>query len=200
MKTFTAALVFLALCAPAAAHAQATSGALIPPIEPALYPPHDPFLALGYAPNAEPADGTAGFLPLPKYGGWVGVVKWVTLGTSVALGAIGFSLHNQADDLFAELTQRCDADPDNCRSRDPDRSYRDELLESLYQKVLEKDDRARISLMGAHISFGVSVLLFIVDFQKGTQPSDIPYDPEAEKSRLRLTVVPGEVAVRYYLR
>jgi len=127
-------------------------------------------------------------------------VKWFTLGTSVALGAIGFRLHSQADDAFAELEQSCNADPDNCRDRNPDGSYRDQRLESLYGKVLDKDDQARLSLLGAHISFGASVVLFIVDFQKNSRPSDIPYDPEAERSALRLSVAAGEVTLRYYLK
>lgn len=200
MKRLTVALVFLSLCAPAAAHAQAASDTLISPLELPLFPPREPFLKFPLPPASEFADGAAGFLPLPKYGGWVGVVKWLTLGTSVGLGAVGFTLHNQGDDAFAELERGCNADPDNCRDLNPDGSYRDQRLESLYQRVLDKDDQARLSLLGAHISFGVSVVLFIVDFQKGSRPSDIPYDPEAERSALRLSVAAGEVALRYYLR
>jgi len=199
MKRLTATLVFLALCAPAAAHAQAASDALISPVELPLFPTHEPFIEFPPPIDLELADAAAGFPPLPKYGGWVSVVKWLTLGTSVALGALGFRYHNQADDAFAELEQACKDDPDNCRARNPDGSYRDPRFESLYQNVLDKDDQARLSLLGAHISFGASVVLFIADFQKGNRPSDIPYEPEARQSALRLSVAPGELVVRCYI-
>ena len=200
MKRLTAALVFLALCAPAAANAQAASDALISPLELPLFPSHEPFLDLPPPIDLKFTDGAAGFPPLPKYGSWVSIVKWLTLGTSVALGVVGFSVHNQADDAFAQLEQACNADPDNCRDVNPDGSYRDPRLESLYQRVLDKDDQARLSLLGAHISFGASVVLFIADFQKGSRPSDIPYEPAARRSALRLSVTPGELALRYYIR
>jgi hypothetical protein len=139
-------------------------------------------------------------LLLPKYGRWVGITKWVTLAASVGFGALGFSLHNDGDNSFDRLVTLCEADPPNCRALNPDGSYQDPLLESLYQNVVDRDRQARFSLIAAEVNFGVSVLLFIVDFQKSGAPRDIPYDPDNEKAALRLTAKPGELALRYYFK
>jgi hypothetical protein len=165
----------------------------------AFFPSVDPRLELAFTPSSADADAAAA-LPLPSYGRWVGITKWVTLGAAVGLGTLGFTLSNKADDSFTRLEFLCDADPDNCRERNADGSYADPRLESLYQDVVRKDQQARLSLIGAQVSFGASVLLFIVDFQKGKGPGDVPYEPEPEKSALELSAVPGEITVRYYLR
>jgi hypothetical protein len=144
------------------------------------------------------AESSAAPLPLPKYGGWVTVTKWVTLATAVGLGTAGALLHRDANDIFTQLDVLCKSDPDNCRDRNPDGSYADPVLENVYQEVVKKDQRARAAFVGAQVSFGVSVLLFIVDFQKDDGPGNIPYDPDSEKSALRLTAKPGELAIRYY--
>lgn len=145
---------------------------------------------------------TAAGLPLPKYGGWVGITKWATLGVSIGLGAYGFKLNSDANDIFDGLEVLCRENPDNCRSRNPDSSYSDPLLESIYQAALSKDNQARSLLIASQIFFGATVVLFIVDFQKGEGPDNIPYEPEDEEraSSLRITAVPGMIAVQYYIR
>lgn len=145
-----------------------------------------------------PDSSAAAPLPLPKHGGWVGVAKWTTLAASIGLGAAGAVWHRDANDIFTQLDALCKADPDNCRDRNPDGSYADPLLEDMYQTVLEKDGRARTAFVGAQVSFGISVLLFIVDFQQDDGPGNIPYDPDDGQSRLRFTAKPGELAIRYY--
>lgn len=137
-------------------------------------------------------------VPLPKYGGWVSVTKWLTLAGSIGLGAAGAVWHHDANDIFTQLDTLCRADPDNCRDRNSDGSYADPLLEDMYQTVLEKDGRARTAFVGAQVSFGVSALLFIVDFQQDNGPGNIPYDPDEGQSPLRFTARPGELAIRYY--
>lgn len=149
-------------------------------------------------PDSTPA--AAAFPLVPEYGAWVGITKWATLGASAGFGALGFVLHEDANSTFDRLNRRCRRDPDTCRSRNPDGSYTDPLLESLYQQVLTRDRQARWSLIGAEISFGVSVVLFILDFQRKRRPSDIPYDPDEGKSRLRLSATPGQLALRYYFK
>jgi len=138
-------------------------------------------------------------LPLPKYGGWVSVTKWATLAAAVGLGAAGAVWHHDAQDNYEELDALCKAEPDTCRDRNPDGSYRDPALEDLYQTVLKKDGHARTAFVGAQVSFGVSALLFILDFQQDDGPGNIPYDPDGQKSALRFTARPGELAIRYYL-
>jgi hypothetical protein len=192
-------LALVLLCVPAVAPpvvAQPTT-----PAAPALrsHPSSVYFAALD--PDGVEATGSstaAAPLPLPKYGGWVTVTKWVTLATAVGLGTAGALLHRDANDVFTQLDVLCRADPDNCRDRNPDGSYSDPVLEDMYQSVLKKDQQARAAFVGAQVSFGASVLLFIVDFQKDDGPGNIPYDPDSEKGALRLTARPGELAVRYY--
>jgi hypothetical protein len=150
------------------------------------------------ASNAAAAAG----LPLPKYGGWVRITKWATLGVSIGMGAYGFKLNSDADDVFNALEVLCGESPDNCRSRNPDGSYSDPLLESIYQEALNKDNQARTLLIVSQLLFGTSVVLFIVDFQKGKGPDNVPYEPEQEEQArsLSITALPGTIAVRYYIR
>ncbi len=164
-----------------------------------LFAPADSALTAALTSSAT-SDASGGFLPLPRYGKWVTVTKWLTLAAAVGLGTTAAIVHEDAEDSFAELERACLADPDNCRNVTADGAYADPQLESLFQDVVTKDRTARWSLIGAEVSFGASVLLFIVDFQKKSGPGDIPYDPDSEKSRLRLSAVPGEVSLRYYFR
>jgi hypothetical protein len=167
----------------------------------ALAPRFDPTLQATFALATATADRARVGLPLPKYGRWVGITKWLTLAGTVGLGGLGIKLHNDAQDLFDRLDRLCKADADNCRSRNRDGSYTDPLLESTYQDVLSRDRRARAAFIGAELGFGVSVVLFIVDFQKKKKgPGNVPYDPDSQNSALRLTAVPGELALRYYPR
>lgn len=141
----------------------------------------------------------AAFLPLPGYGGWVGVAKWVSLAAATGLGALGFVLHADASDTFDELTRRCNSNPDTCRARNPDGSYADPALEALFQDAVDRDNQARVSLIAGEISFGLSVLLFIVDFQKDPGPNNVPYDPDEDAAKLRLDLQPDELLLRYYI-
>lgn len=165
-----------------------------------LFTPADSALTAALASSASASESNGGFLPLPRYGKWVTVTKWLTLAAAAGLGTMAAIVHEDAEDSFAELERACLADPDNCRNVTADGAYADPQLESLFQDVVTKDRTARWSLIGAEVSFGASVLLFIVDFQKKSGPGDIPYDPDSEKSRLRLSAVPGELALRYYFR
>ena len=170
---------------------QATSrAALAPRYNPVL----DPTL-LSSATSGEPA---AAGLPLPKYGGWVGFTKWVTLAAAIGFGAAGAVVSQDADEIFRRLELLCGADADNCRSRNPDGSYTDPILEQMYQDVAKKDQQARAAFLAAEVSFGISVVLFIVDFQRKGGPENKPYDPDDEQKALQLSAVPGEVVLRYY--
>ncbi|NIU52214.1 MAG: hypothetical protein GWN08_18330 [Gemmatimonadetes bacterium] len=148
-------------------------------------------------------DAKAAALPLPSYGGWVTITKWATLAASVGLGAWGFKLNDDADDIISNLERICQEQPTNCRSRNPDGSYTDPTLESMFQRALDKDDRARTALVASQLFFGASVVLFIVDFQRDEGPDNIPYEPDEEDeqaSALRLSAVPGTISLRYYFR
>ncbi len=146
-----------------------------------------------------PAVGTSSSRILPNYGPWVGVGKWLSLGVGAGLAGLGFALNNEADDAFRELELLCLADRNACRLAN-DGSYADPALEERYRDILGKDRGARASLVGAQLSFAVSLILFVVDFQRGEGPEDVPYEPEDEKSQVRFSVAPGELTVRYYFK
>jgi len=193
--------VLLVLAAAAAQPVRAQSvagdeqGAAGAPLSPHYQPALDPALAESFTPT----DATAAALPLPKYGGWVGVAKWSTLVASIGFGTIGVLVSREADESFARLVILCEEDADRCRSLDPDGSYADRLLENLYQDVVTKDKQARAAFIAAEVSFVASVLLFVVDFQRGGEPENEPYDPDgARRSALRFSAEPGELGLRYY--
>jgi hypothetical protein len=180
---------------PAPAQTGAATGTLATSLSPAYHPTLD--LAL-VDPTA--STGSAASLPLPKYGNWVGVTKWLTLATAVGLGTAGVLLHKDANEMHLRLEVLCNASPDNCRDREPDGSYVDPVLEGMYESILKKDRQARAMFIGSEVTFFTSVLLFIVDFQKRDGPGNVPYDPDSEKADLQFTAVPGEIALRYYLQ
>lgn len=155
-------------------------------------------LALSTAESSTPVDPTPAFIPLPKYGPWVGTAKWITLGSAAGLGALGFKLHRDADNLFRQLEARCADDPDNCRERTERGAYADPALEDLFQRVENKDALARVALISSQVSFGASVVLFIVDFGKGRGPDDVPYDPPESKGPLSFRLQPGELSLIYH--
>lgn len=197
MKSATAAaLALLAILAGQPARAQSIPDA---GFASAIFPQDRPVPRLEPAPPPPP-DPAASFFLLPKPGGWVSVTKWLTLSSAVGLGALGFLLNDDGDDLFAQLERRCEADPAACRQFTRSGAYQDPELEKLFQRVLDKDRLARVSLIGAQLTFGVSVLLFIADFQKDSGPGDVPYVPEGEERRLQQSAVPGAIALRYYFQ
>jgi hypothetical protein len=198
MKPFAAlSLLVLASLGPQLARAQ--DGASQERLQRTLAPHHDSALQLAFASTSSLEDANDAGLPLPKYGGWVGVTKWVTLAASLGFGAAGVIVSRNADDLFSQLDALCSADPDDCRSRNPDGSYANPVLEQLYNDVLKKDQQARVAFVGSQVAFGASVLLFIVDFQNRGGPENEPYQPEGEaKTALRLTATPGAFTLRYY--
>lgn len=160
--------------------------------------PH-PFLGRTSLPGHVSAVTTSSSRILPNYGPWVGVGKWLSLGVGAGLAGLGFALNNEADDAFRELELLCLADRNACRLAN-DGSYADPALEERYRDILGKDRGARASLVGAQLSFAVSLILFVVDFQRGEGPEDVPYEPEDEKSQVRFSVAPGELTVRYYFK
>ena len=193
-----AALCLLATLAVHPAHGQnladshrATSEAavLVPHYEPAL----DPTL------TESSADASAAALPVPKYGPWVTIGKWTTLGMTIGFGVAGAMVSEDADKLFLRLEIICNSDPDAC-TQNPDGSYEDPLLEQMFETVEKKDKQARTAFIIAEVTFLASVALFVVDFMRGGGPENKPYDPdEGQGGALRFSVVPGRVVLRYYL-
>lgn len=105
------------------------------------------------------------------------IAKWSTLAGSLAAAGYGFAVHDDANGMYRELEEICDADPDRCRDRAPDGSYNDPALEEMYQEVVRLDDRARLALVGSQIALAGSVILFILDLRESETPPNVLYDP-----------------------
>ena len=104
------------------------------------------------------------------------VAKWVSLAVSASSAAYGFGVNGDADGLFRELQDTCDADPPRCSVRMADGSFTDVELEQRYQEVVRLDDRARAALIVGQLGIVATAVLFILDLG-GDGPPDIPYDP-----------------------
>ena len=125
--------------------------------------------------------------------GWAGLGKWVSLAGTIGVAGLGFSAHADADDRFAALEALCASDASRCRVTD-DGTYADAEAEALFQAVLDKDQEARVYLVGSQIGLAATVALFILDLRNPGGPENIPYDPET----IRLHVTPGEVRLAWY--
>lgn len=194
MRSILALLPLLLVAGPLSAVAQSMRGQA-----PALYSTTQEIIALQTAAESYGSPDSASTAAI-SFGSWVTPTKWVTLGSSVALAVLGFTWSEQADDAFQELIQLCNLDPDNCRDRNPDGSYTDPVLEELFATATSKDDQAQAALIASTALFAGSVALFIIDFQGGRSPGDIPYHPEEEEERaLRLSVTPGEISLRLFI-
>jgi len=114
----------------------------------------------------------------PDKGGltFLGTAKWASLAISAGAAAYGFSLNSQADDVYDRLDAVCLEDPDRCKHRNPDGSFADGSLESLYQETLSTDRQARTALVVSQVALAASVLFFIMDLSNKSPPN-IPYDP-----------------------
>lgn len=112
------------------------------------------------------------------------VSKWATLLASAGAAGYGFTQNRAADREYEELERDCADAPLACvRSPDSD-SYADAALESRYQRIVERDDRARVALLAGQVGVIASVVLFILDLPENTTPDDIPYDPKPLGFRL----------------
>lgn len=124
---------------------------------------------------------------------WAGLAKWVSLAGTVAIGGLGFEAHNEADHLFASLEKRCADDPTRCRLTTAG-TYVDPEAEALFQDVVDKDDVARLYLIGSQITFVATVALFVLDLKNDAAPDNIPYEPES----VRLKASPGELGLAWF--
>jgi hypothetical protein len=107
---------------------------------------------------------------------FLGTAKWASLAVATGAAVYGFSLNSQADGIFEQLDDICLLEPERCELRNPDDSFRDESLESLYQRTLEKD-----RLIVSQVTLAAAVLFFVMDLSNRSPPN-IPYDPPAALS------------------
>jgi hypothetical protein len=141
--------------------------------EPVATPPPGvaalPHLDRAAAPDAA-AGLTTGIRP-------IAVAKWSAVAGAAAAAAYGFIRNAEADDLFRDLEQACQAAPAICALRGPDGSYADPGLEAIYQDVLTHDRASRYALLASQIGIAAGVALFLLDLRSDERPPDIPYEP-----------------------
>jgi hypothetical protein len=134
----------------------------------------------------------------PLRGGWtvVRVAKWGTLFASAGTLAYGFTQNRAADREYEDIERLCQSTPAACETKPDSDEYADPALETRYQNVIRRDDRARLALLAGQIGLAASVLLFILDLSGGDAlPHDIPYDPRP----LRVSVGAHTVTVGFGL-
>lgn len=126
--------------------------------------------------------------PIQVQGGWRAsrVLKWTLLATSVGVGLWAWNESRQADDDFDALRRQCTLDPDGCVVRDG--QYANAGAEALYDRANAGDRRARVGLLAGQATLLGSAAFFIVDLRHGGPPENIPYDPDAPRTRARLQV------------
>lgn len=106
------------------------------------------------------------------------IAKWTTLLASGGLAAYGFSQNRIADGEYEDLERECDAFPPACVKVPGGEAYADAALEARYQKIVNRDDRARVALLAGQLGILASVVMFIVDLPDHEEPEDIPYEPK----------------------
>jgi hypothetical protein len=130
-------------------------------------------------------------------GGWsvIRVAKWSAALASAGAAAYGFMENRAADREYEDIERACEAAPLACATTTEGGTYADPALETRYQSVLQRDDRAQVALLAGQIGLAASVLLFILDLPEGTTPDDIPYEPRP----LRLGLRAGQVQLAVQL-
>ncbi len=113
------------------------------------------------------------------------IAKWSTLLVSSGAAAYGFTQNRVADRDYEQLERECEADPIACLKVVGSEQYADALMEQRYQRIVERDDRARLALLGGQLGIAASVIMFIVDLPDRATPEDIPYDPKPLRFGLR---------------
>lgn len=142
--------------------------------------------ALSLGPATAAAQQASPSPPLVKWG------KWAMLGGSLTMNLLAADAHDQADDVFRLIEERCELDETLCYAAD-DGSYFDAQTEALYQESLDHDRRARRWLIGGQAALLGAGAMFIWEFTRPKSlPDNIPFEPQvsigARETRLGLSV------------
>ena len=113
------------------------------------------------------------------------IAKWTTLLASGGAAAYGFTQNRSADRDYEQLERECEAQPLSCLKGPDGETYANAELEQRYQRIVDRDDRARLALLGGQIGLAASVIMFIIDLPDRVTPEDIPYDPKPLRVGLR---------------
>ena len=113
------------------------------------------------------------------------IAKWTTLFVSAGAAAYGFTQNRTADRDYEQLERDCEAQPLSCLKGPDGETYANAELEQRYQRIVERDNRARVALLGGQIGLAATVIMFIIDLPDRVTPEDIPYDPKPLRVGLR---------------
>jgi hypothetical protein len=106
------------------------------------------------------------------------VAKWATFLASTGAAAYGFTQNRVADRDYEELERECDDAPASCTKASGSEAYLNPALEQRYQRILDRDETAKVALLAGQIGIAASVIMFIVDLPDREEPEDIPYEPK----------------------
>ena len=119
--------------------------------------------------------------------GWrpLRIAKWTTLLVSGGAAAYGFAQNRTADRDYEQLERECEAQPVACLKGPDSEAYANAAMEERYQRIVDRDDRARLALLGGQIGIAAAVVMFIIDLPDRITPEDIPYEPKPYRVNLR---------------
>jgi hypothetical protein len=106
--------------------------------------------------------------------------KWVALGGAFALGYQADQSHQDANDSYQALRDRCFQFPLSCTLM-PSGHYSDPVSERLYTDTRDSDHRAARFLVGAEVSFALAAVGFVWELVKREDRTpNIPFEPRVE--------------------
>ena len=119
-------------------------------------------------------------VPKPRVSSTVRYGKWLALGGAVALGVRANARHQEAEDTYQALRDRCFAIPSAC-SQFPDGHYIDPVSERMYAQTRTLDREASRYLIGAEVSFALAAAGFIWELMhREDRTPNIPFEPRVE--------------------
>ena len=128
-----------------------------------------PFAVVALALPARAQDA----LPVREWRDVARVAKWVLAGATLALGSYAYTEHQAAERVHGRLRERCDVAPEACAVEDG--RYSDAESESLHQRAVRHDRRARTGIVAGQITLLGGVALFLYDLRGDRGPDNIPY-------------------------
>jgi hypothetical protein len=99
--------------------------------------------------------------------------KWLLAGATVGLGVYAYAEHAAAERAHDDLRDRCDSSPALCTVVDG--RYSDADSETLHQRAVGHDRRARTGIVAGQITLLGGVALFLYDLRDDGGPDNIPY-------------------------
>ena len=119
-------------------------------------------------------------IPKPRVPSYVRYGKWIALGGAAFLGYKANQAHQDANDSYDTLRERCFDVPLSC-SLQPDGHYSDPVSEGLYTDTRNSDHRASRYLIGAEVSFAAAAVGFVWELlRREDRTPNIPFEPRVE--------------------